>query len=306
LKSKLPLVHLSLFAVALIYAIVFSIAREVMQYIPPFGFIVLRVGTSLFLFVLLYILFIKNEFIERKDLTRVLLCGVFGVGANMLLFFKGLANTTPINGAILMTNTPIFVVIIAAFYKLERLTAAKLAGIVIASIGATLLLAGKNFNFSSNTLMGDLMVTINAIIYSFYLVHAKPLLYKYKPVTVSVYTFAVGLLFTLPFGFQELTHSKWDLIQADLCNHTYIWQTIWFKIAFIIIGASFFTYLLNAWALKHGSSSLVGSYIYLQPVLAAIIAQIAGKDQLTTHKVLLMILILVGVYLATKKNKEMA
>ena len=124
--------------------------------------------------------------------------------------------------------------------------------------------------------------------------------------TVSVYTFAIGLLFTLPFGFQELTHSKWDLIQADLCNHTYIWQTIWFKIAFIIIGASFFTYLLNAWALKHGSSSLVGSYIYLQPVLAAIIAQIAGKDQLTTHKVLLMILILVGVYLATKKNKELA
>lgn len=220
----------------------------------------------------------------------------------MLLFFKGLANTVPINGAILMTNTPIFVVIIAAFYKLERLTVNRTIGIALASFGATLLLAGDHFNFSGNTLAGDLMVTINAIIYSFYLVHAKPLLHKYKPVTVSVVTFSIGFLFTLPFGYNELIHSRWNDLYIDFASHQYIWQSLWFKIAFIIICASFFTYLLNAWALKNGSSSLVGSYIYLQPILATIIAQFAGKDTLTMSKLLYMTLILLGVFLVTKKQ----
>lgn len=303
LKNNSALVHISLFLVALIYAFVFSIAREVMQYIPPFGFIVLRVGSSLLLFLFLYFVFVRNQKIDRVDLKRVVICGIFGVGANMLLFFKGLSMTVPINGAILMTNTPIFVVLIAAAYKLEKLTKTKIIGIILASLGATLLLAGNQFNFNTETLAGDLMVTINAIIYSFYLVHAKPLLFKYKPLTVSTYTFAVGLIFTLPFGLNELKDADWIGMNIEFQNQSFFWQTIWFKAIFIIVFASFVTYLLNAWALKHGSSTLVGSYIYLQPLLATLIALASGKDTLTFIKFLYMILILIGVFVVTRRNK---
>lgn len=298
-------VHLALFTVALIYAAVFSIAREVMQYIPPFGFIVLRVGISLGLFLLLYIFFIRNKTFDRKDLRRILACGIFGVGANMLLFFKGLSLTLPINGAILMTNTPVFVVILAALFRLEKLTIHKGLGVLIASIGATLLLAGDQFNFSGDTLLGDIMVTINAIIYSFYLIHAKPLLHKYPPVAVSVFTFSVGFLFTLPFGIGDLSQARWDDMNAQLVRDG-LWGSIWLKTFFIIIFASFVTYLLNAWSLKKGSSSLVGSYIYLQPVLAALIAEMAGKDHITIPKFLEMLLIFAGVYLVSKRKKEEA
>ena len=76
------------------------------------------------------------------------------------------------------------------------------------------------------------------------------------------------------------------------------------SIAFVTIGATFLTYVLNAYALKHASSSLVGSYIYLQPVLATLIAIISGKDFLSLDKFLSMLIVFSGVFLASFKKTE--
>jgi drug/metabolite transporter (DMT)-like permease len=287
-------VHVALFTVSLIYAAVFSIARLVMPtYIEPFGFIVLRVSVAALLFLLIHAIFIKEKITDKADFLKFFICGIFGVGANMLLFFKGLANTLPINGAILMTNTPVFVIIIAALMGRERITWMKVAGIMLASTGATLLLAGQNFNFSGDTLAGDMMVTANAIIYSFYLVYARPLFQKYHPITVSKWTFLFGTIIAAPFGFMEFTHIQWATMPAQ----------IWGYVTFIVLGASFLTYLLNAWALKNATSSLVGSYIYLQPLLAMLIALAAGTDKPTPQKIVYMLLIFAGVYLASRNKR---
>jgi drug/metabolite transporter (DMT)-like permease len=69
------------------------------------------------------------------------------------------------------------------------------------------------------------------------------------------------------------------------------------------VGSTFFTYVLNAYALKHASSSLVGSYIYLQPVLAVIIALLLGKDTLSLSKLIHIAIIFSGVLLVNVKKR---
>jgi drug/metabolite transporter (DMT)-like permease len=234
---------------------------------------------------------VKEPVVDKSDHLKFMVCSVFGVGANMLLFFKGLANTVPINGAVLMTCTPIFVVVIAAIYGTEKLSWSKLVGVLIATTGATLLIAGPDLQFSSETAAGDIMVTINAIIYSFYLVYSRPLMSKYNPITVSKWTFLYGSIFVLPFGFAELSEVQWSGIPSK----------IWVYTGFIIIISSFVTYLLNAWSLRHGSSSLVGSYIYLQPVLTTLFAELAGEDKMTYEKAGYTLLIFAGVFLVNYK-----
>lgn len=288
-------VHLALFSVSLIYAVVFSMAKVVMPaFVPAFAMIVIRVGVAALLFWGIHAIWIKERVTDRKDLYRMMLCSVFGVGANMLLFFKGLEDTLPINGAILMTNTPIFVVVIALLMGLERPGWYNVGGVLLASAGATLLLAGKGFRFDGNTLKGDIEITVNAIIYSFYLVYARPLMHKYHPLTVSKWTFIFGFLFVLPFGATSLPEVSWQTIP----------QNIWLCIVFIVLFASFLTYLLNAWALRKASSSLVGSYIYLQPLLATLIALLSGSDVLTVEKVIFMLLIMSGVYVVGIGRKK--
>jgi drug/metabolite transporter (DMT)-like permease len=288
--STILKVHLSLFLVSLIYAATFTIAKMVMPaYIEPMGLIGIRVWGAIILLWLTHAIFVREKISDKKDYLELLKCAVFGVAANMLLFFKGLSITTPINGAILMVTTPLFVGFFSFFILKEKATVVKVAGLILGVVGAAMLLIGPKLNFSSSTLAGDIMVTLNAIIYSYYLIIAKPLLHKYNPITVIKWTFFFGGILILPFSLPELKDVQWEQIPSN----------IWSSIFFLIAGATFLTYLLNGWALRHANSSLVGAYIYLQPILASLIAILLGKDELTMHKVIFGLMIFLGVYLVS-------
>ena len=291
--TKSTKVHLSLFLVSLIYAATFSIAKEVMPYyIKPMGLITIRVWGAISLLWVTHFLFVKESIYGKKDFLMLLKCAVFGVAANMLLFFKGLAITTPINAAILMVTTPLFVAFFSFFLLNEKVTKLKVIGLCFGVFGAILLLLGPSLSFNSSTLWGDVMVMTNAIIYAYYLIIAKPLLHKYSPLTVIKWTFFFGGLLVIPFGFTELKEVQWQAIP----------NSIWSAIIFLIIGATYITYVLNAWALRNANATLVGAYIYLQPILATIIAVSIGKDSLTLPKVLFSLLIFIGVYLVGLPN----
>lgn len=263
-------------------------------YIKPFGFIMFRVCSAAILFTILHAVVIKERVVGFKDYRDLFICAFFGAAANMLMFFHGLNITKPINASVLMMNTPIFVVLLAALINKERLTWLKVVGILSSATGAVLLLSGKNFDFSGKTFQGDLFVTLNAISYAMYLVYVKRVLNKYKPVTVAKWVFVFGSVLVIPFGFNEFTEVQWQNIPSS----------IWGAIAFVIVGTTFMTYLLNSWALKKATSSLVGSYIYLQPVLATLIAVIAGKDELSPKKIIFTLLIFAGVYMVNLQFKR--
>ncbi len=292
--SKNSKVHLALLLVSLIYAATFSIAKEVMPaYIKPMGLIGIRVWGAIILLWTTHAIFVKEKIRHKKDYLELMKCAVFGVAANMLLFFKGLAITTPINGAILMVTTPLFVGFFSFFILKEKVTALKITGLLLGLSGAILLLIGPKLSFSSATLSGDVMVMLNAIIYSYYLIIAKPLLHRYNPITVIKWTFLFGGIMILPFSLPELQTVNWVVIPTN----------IWMSILFLIAGATFLTYLLNGWALRNANSSLVGAYIYLQPILASFIAIALGKDALTWQKIVFAALIFTGVYLVSLPAK---
>lgn len=285
---------MALFLVALIYAATFTIAKEVMpHYIHPFGLIVIRVWGATLLLWTTHALVSKDKITEKADFKELAYCSIFGIAANMLLFFKGLSLTTPINGAVIMVMTPLFVSVFAYWVLKESFGWKKVMGLGLGLIGAVVLLMPSATKGGDASLAGDIMIMLNAIIYSYYLIIAKPLIKKYRPLTVIKWTFLFGGILVLPFGWSDLMHVNWAEIPAS----------IYASIAFLVIGATYLTYLLNAWALSHVDSSVVGAYIYLQPVLASIIAVLVGKDMLTLPKALCALLIFVGVYLVSFSGK---
>ena len=285
--------HLALLGANIIYGINYTVAKDVMpEYISPFGFIFCRVTGALLLFWLVFSF--SYEKIAKKDLLLLAVCGLFGVAANQLMFFHGLNLTTPINAGIIMTSNPVFVLIASALILKNRITFLKVGGILIAITGALLLLLFKNnFSFGSETIEGDIFIFLNALSYGTYLVLAVPLMKKYKPLTVITWVFTFGFIYVFPFGVEEFSQINWSSFNA----------TIWGEFAFVIIGTTFFAYLLNIYGLKNLSPSTVSTYIYLQPLLASIFAIYAGKDQLDWIKVIAAILIFSGVYLVSKRVK---
>ncbi|MFH1319073.1 MAG: EamA family transporter [Bacteroidota bacterium] len=301
--------HTALLITNLIYGANYSIAKEVMpEYIEPFGFILLRVIGALLLFWLFHKMFVAEK-VASKDLLKLAICGVFGVAINQLLFFKGLNITTPINAAIIMTSNPIMVLLFAAFMLKEAITGKKLAGIVLGLTGAVFLIVfGKDmsftndpfgpngflqcFAFGSDNLTGNLFILINSASYGIYLVLVKPLMAKYSPLTVIKWVFFFGLLYVLPFGYGEFTKVNW----VDM---PFI---IWMAVLFVVLATTFIAYLLNIFALKQVSPTVVSYYVYLQPLLASAIAMFFGKDELSLIKIVSVVFIFMGVYLVSSST----
>ena len=259
---------------AIIYGITFTIAKEVMPlYIKPYGFILLRVSGAAAIFWFIG-LFVKAKKIERADYTKILLAAFFGVGLNMLTFFKGLSLTTPISASVMMVTSPILVLIFSSLLLKEKLIPRKIIGVIIGLVGAVILIVyGNNSDDSaSNRNLGNLLVFINPIVFVKWL-------------------YLFGLLFVTPFGLQELTEVQWQVMPTS----------IYVKAGFVVVFTTCITYLFNLFALTKLKPTTVSVFIYLQPVIASIYALFVGSDSLNTVKISATLLIFFGVYLVTKQ-----
>ncbi|MDY0780650.1 DMT family transporter [Tenacibaculum sp. IB213877] len=277
----------------IIYGITFTVAKEVMpQYIKPFGFILLRVFGATLVFWSIG-LFVKAKSIEKTDYKRIALAAFFGVGLNMLTFFKGLSYTSPINGAVIMVTTPILVLIFSSIIIKEKLTQRKVIGVLVGLIGALVLIlyGNKSLTNAKNMMLGNFLVFINAASYAMYLVIVKRLIAKYNPIMFVKWLYLFGLLFVLPFGYQELSEVQW--IQMP--------TTIYVKAGFVVLFTTCITYLFNLFALSKLKPTTVSVFIYLQPVIATIYALIVGSDSLNAIKLIATLLIFLGVYLVSKQ-----
>jgi|ERR1019366_7317886 drug/metabolite transporter (DMT)-like permease len=294
--NKIVQAHLALIIVNLIYAATFSIAKEVMLvYVSPSAFVVLRVGSAMLLFWLVSVFFVKEK-VDKKDIPRLALLGICGVAVNQILFLNGLSLTTPINASIIMVSNPVFVLLIASLLLKEKTSFSKIAGIAFGIAGALLLLLfNKHFSFGSETIKGDAMVLTNSMSWAAYIVLVKPLIQKYNAFTIVKWVFLFGFIYVLPFGFQEFKQIHWNVIPI----------TVWWDILFVVIGSTFVAYVLNTYALKALSPSVVSIYIYLQPFLTTLIAIFYyHNDALDTRKIVSGTLIIVSVFLVSEPFKS--
>ncbi|MBC6607325.1 DMT family transporter [Hymenobacter sp. BT188] len=290
-------VHAALFLVALIYAANYSLSKDVMpEYMGPFGIVTLRiVGAALFFAVLSRLIAPQDRIQGRADNVRSITCGVTGIGVNQLLFFSGLNYTSPINASLLQTIAPIVVVLASAVLLGEKITKARVGGILLGAIGAATLILSRNPTDAiyPNATLGNILILLNATAFGVYLVLVTPLMRKYNAFTVLARIFLVGAVVAVPFGWR-------DAFTTDYAHFPlYIWAEVIYMVLFLTIIA----YLLNNWALKYASPALLGVYIYLQPVLAVLIAVSLGKDHFTWGRALQATLIFGGVFLVSRKPR---
>lgn len=263
------------------------------EYVQPSAFILLRVGAGAITFLLIHNIFIREK-VDKKDYKLLFLCAIFGVVVNQLLFFEGLKMTSHIHAALIATTIPITVLIASSILIKEKITRQKMLGIFLGISGAILLiLYGKKIAYSENGLLGDVLIFINAVSYGVYLVLVKTLMTKYNPITVLKWVFLFGCIFVVPIGMPDFLEIQWSTFT------TYIW----IGVLYVMICTTVLTYLFNAYALKIVNPSVVGIYVYLQPLLATTIALILGRDFLTLEKLLAGVLIFIGVYFVSKKQK---
>jgi drug/metabolite transporter (DMT)-like permease len=288
-------IHAALLIVGLIYGANYSIAKVVMpEHIGPFGVIFIRVVIGAILYFIFDFIRGAEKIKYKRDYLKLAGLSIFGIAINQLMFFKGLSLTTPISASVIMTLSPITVLIASYLVLKERITANKMVGIALGATGAILMIGIDGFKLSSDTFLGNLFVLINAVSYSIYLVLVKPMMMRYKPITIIKWVFFFGMIFVIPFSITEFLQVEWHQLPSEA----------WYSLGYIIVGTTFIAYILNVWALQYVSPSVVGYYVYLQPVFATLIAVGIRGDRLTMTEVFYSSLIFLGVYLVSVRKER--
>ncbi|MDC0923430.1 DMT family transporter [Flavobacteriaceae bacterium] len=292
--NKRNLALIAAFLATSIYGINHTIAKEVMPiYIGSSGFIMLRLlgATSIFWLISL---FAPKEKIERGDFLKIIFASILGMCVNMLAFFRGLELSTPINSGVIITLSPVLVLILSYFFLKEKITVKKILGILIGFSGAVFLIlnSSKTGINAPNIPLGNSFFLLNASAYAGYLIIVKPLTSKYNIFTLMKWLFLIGLILSAPITFNQFIEVKWTELP---------WFAIW-RMGYVVIGTTFLTYLFNIYALKKLSPTTVGSFIYLQPIITILFALITANDTLDSTKILSCILVFIGVYLVSFKK----
>lgn len=286
------LAHTALFTLNLLYAISYFVIKGVApEYVGANGFVLIRVVGALLLFWLVSALLPKDP-IDKKDLQKFVVAAFFGVVFNQLSFFNGIQFTSPNYAAIIMTSTPILVLLFSSIYLKEQITKNKVIGMVLGGIGAvTVILQNQISKDAPNPIWGNLLIFSNAANFGFYIVYCKPLMAKYKSITVLKWVFLPGAIVLLPIGIPDLMAVNWDLP----------WE-IWGSIAYVVVGITFLTFLLNMFAISKVSPNVATSYIFLQPFLSGALSYFINGKIMDTKAIIASLLIFLGVYFVSFKK----
>lgn len=288
--------HASLLGANAIYGLNYVIAKGMMpEHFAPRAIIMFRVTGAVIFFSIVYF-FSKKEKMRKRDIRRLAIAAIFGVAINQILFFEGLNLTTPINASVIMLVVPILVLVYARILLNEPVTMNKIIGIVMGLLGAALLiLAGKSFSFQSDTFTGNLIVFINAASFGFYLVLVKPIMIRYKATTVMRWLFLFGWIYITPFCIGPFLNNDYSAIPLRF----------WFSLLYVIIATTIIAYMLFNYSLKYVSPVVSSVYMYLQPLIASLVAIALGMDLLNWREALAALLVSSGVYFVSiRKSKK--
>lgn len=223
------------------------------------------------------------------DLGRLAVLGALGISVNQLLFAEGLLRAGPVNASLSILLMPALTLVITAALGIERPGRARLAGVALSFVGAALLLRVERFDLGDRATVGNLMLLGNVSAYSLYIVAARPVLARLGSLRTMAWVFLFGAIEAAPLTLPAMAGVSWLALPA--------WTHA--SLAFILLGATLATYLLNAYALRRVESSVVAVYVYVQPVIAVLAAWYFLRQAPSARTLVAGATIVVGVALSS-------
>ena len=258
----------------------------------------LRVFGAMILFWI-FSFFQKREHVGHKDLMKLFVASLLAIVFNQGSYIFGVGMTSPVDASIITTSMPLIAMILAAIFLKEPITGKKILGIAVGASGALLLILGSSQASGTtvkgdNPLLGDVFVLLAQCSYAFYFVLFKNFVTKYSAVTVMKWMFTYAFICLLPFSYSSLLATDWLALDGARIA----------SILFVVVGATFLSYILIIVGQKNLRPTVAGMYNYIQPLVATIVAICWGMDSFNLTKVLSVVMIFGGVWLVTSSRSR--
>ena len=231
----------------------------------------------------------RHQFTLR-DIWIFLYMGFFGVTINQVCFTVGLRFTSVSHAAVIVGMGPIYTLIFAVLFKLERVTRRKAMGMAIAVIGIAVLASENGVSAHSPSVLGDAITMTGSIGFAMYVVLGKRVAGRYDPLTMTAFSHYAGALMVLPVAIYRA-------VTLGSAEH---WRAIawtgWAALLYMAIFSSAVAYLFYFWLLRYLEASQLSAFTYLLPVVATILGILWLGEKGSWDQVLGGVLALGGIY----------
>lgn len=192
---------------AAIWGGMYVVSDVVLKTIPPFTLLTIRL--LLGILVLAPMVWWGHRYSglrlpTQRELLTVLGVGMIGFGISVGAQFVGTDKSTAINGALVTSSSPAFILLFAALILRERLTFQRISAVLLATVGVFIIIDLSKANFSSETFQGDIALTVAAVTWGLYSVLVRRVSQTLDTLVVTLFAFCGGLLVTVPASALEL------------------------------------------------------------------------------------------------------
>lgn len=259
---------------ASIWGGMYVVSDVVLKVIPPFTLLSLRIALGL---LVLWPIFRRGDgsLPERRLLLELLIVGFIGLGLSLGAQFLGTDLSTAVNGALVTSASPAFVILFAMLLLKEKLTLWRALALVLAGAGLVVILDPTSANFGEETFLGDIFLAIAALTWGLYsvLVRRVSIGQRLQTLTITIVGLLGGLALSLPASIVELSAKPIGSLDAGVL----------LGIAYLGIVSTAIALLLWNRAFALAPATVASLFFFAQPVSGALLAAIFLGQTLTVR-----------------------
>lgn len=227
-----------------------------------------------------------------QDEFLLLVLGIMGGSLYFLTENMALMFSTASNVAILVGSTPLITaVLLALFYKDERMNTRQMVGSLLAFSGMALVILNGQLVLHLNP-KGDILALCASLTWAFYSLVIKRLSRHYNSLFITRKIFVYGIITILPYLWLE------SPLQTDLTILSK--PTVWVNLLYLGVIASMLCFVAWNWTLKRLGTVRATNIIYLQSFWTMFFSYIILNERITLMAILGTATLILGMYLAGK------
>lgn len=232
---------------------------------------------------------------SRSELGYFALLGLIGITFHQWLQSTGLLTSQASTTAWIVATTPVFMALLGWLVLKERLNWLKWAGISLAAFGVLLVVSQGDLRAVTAGQFGapgDFLILISAPNWAIFSVLSRRGLAKHPAARMMLYVMGLGWLFSTALLFLGPGLSEIGQLTANG----------WLAVLFLGIFCSGLAYIFWYDALQAIPASQVGVFLYLEPVVAVVVAALILNEAILLASLLGGAIILTGVWLVNRKE----
>lgn len=223
---------------------------------------------------------------------KLMAVGLMGGSLYFLSENMALMYSTASNVAIIVGTVPLVTAILmACFYRDERLNRRQIVGSIIAFAGLVMVILNGQLILHLNPL-GDLLAFGAALTWGVYSLVMKQLSPHYGVTFITRKVFAYGLLTILPY---------FALVDPFNFNaQVFAQPRVWMNLLYLGLVASLLCFILWNWVLKRLGTVKATNLLYLQTLFTMLISSIVLAEQITLMAVSGALILIMGMVMASR------